>query len=387
MKKYLYLLIIMLCSIFGFGQNVGIGTDNPSEKLEVEGGIKADSLDVQSGVIKNVADPISAQDAATKAYVDLLESTLDSLESRLALLTNAPVAEDDNLIACTIIANINVDLLDSGTPDSDPDGAFRYGNFIEITNVGSSPGSSDNLSKKGRALSINNNGTAEDKTDDYVIYTPELAEIDSFYYVITDLDGLKDTALVVLDVKSGSVQQRLDFGETPIEIYNSDNSLLDSLYGKTYQGGLIAYLNTSTGAGLIAAPEDQSVGAEWGCTGTDIDGLPNVTIDPPSGSGAEVGHGATNTAVILNWCTSSGIAAAICASYDDGTWFLPSTGELNLMYTNLYQAGLGGFAADWYWSSTEYDFNDAWKHYFGVGGQDYTDGKYDYNFVRAVRAF
>ena len=160
--------------------------------------------------------------------------------------------------------------------------------------------------------------------------------------------------------------------------------------GDTHAGGIIFYLDPDGVHGLVAAPSDQSTGAAWGCDGTDISGAPNVTNFPPTGPGADIGWGAVNTAAIVNNCETVDIAARLCDTlvlngYSD--WFLPSAEELNFMYINLHLAGLGGFAACSYWSSTEFDSEFAWFRFFNYGGTHWHLPKTFYMGVRAVRAF
>ena len=68
-------------------------------------------------------------------------------------------------------------------------------------------------------------------------------------------------------------------------------------------------------------------------------------------------------------------------------WRLPTKEELNLMYKNLYKKEIGGFAAVFYWSSSEYSAHSGWGHYFSYGGQKYYFSKYGSLRVRAVRDF
>ncbi|MDA9110684.1 hypothetical protein N9J89_00370 [Bacteroidia bacterium] len=69
-----------------------------------------------------------------------------------------------------------------------------------------------------------------------------------------------------------TIQGRIDEGETPLDIYSSDNCLLYSLYGKVYAGGYIFYFNPSDGSGLVADLKDLPGLYNWGCEGTYIGG-------------------------------------------------------------------------------------------------------------------
>ncbi len=130
---------------------------------------------------------------------------------------------------------------------------------------------------------------------------------------------------------------------------------------------------------LEAAPSDQNTDSNFGCDGVSISGA----------DGTAVGTGEQNTIDIEAGCTTSGIAADICANLSLGgysDWFLPSKDELNLMYENLKVHGVGGFAAIYYWSSSEFNANYAWFQNFFYGNQ-YSNFKGNPGRVRAVRVF
>ena len=74
-------------------------------------------------------------------------------------------------------------------------------------------------------------------------------------------------------------------------------------------------------------------------------------------------------------------AKKACASLGKG-WRLPTRVELLLMYEN--KNVVGGFAYNYYWSSTEYDHSYAWYFTFNYGSA-YNDFKYTTNYVRAVK--
>ena len=101
-----------------------------------------------------------------------------------------------------------------------------------------------------------------------------------------------------------------------------------------------------------------------------------------------MGTGAANTAAIVAGCAEANTAAKIADAYAlNGytDWYLPSKDELNLLYQQ--KTVVGGFAFNYYWSSSEDSSDDAWLQYFYNGLQYYSGNKGSTLPVRAVRAF
>ena len=165
--------------------------------------------------------------------------------------------------------------------------------------------------------------------------------------------------------------------------------------GDFHQGGFVFYIlgpgDTGYVAGethgLVVAMSNVSTYLEWGCYGQNLPNVPDVLTYPPSGLGAEIGDGISNTNAILNDCPSA--PAALAARSLGTDWFLPSINELNQIYINKTTLeGFSGFTvfSDNYWSSTEISNVRARRQNFNDGYQG-SYSKDNAYFVRAVRAF
>jgi hypothetical protein len=140
--------------------------------------------------------------------------------------------------------------------------------------------------------------------------------------------------------------------------------------------------------GLVCAIEDQSSGIQW------YNGEYLIT----DAIGTAITSGIENTTAIIE--EQGGVltdyAAGLASAYSGGgfnNWFLPSQDTLNEMYLNKARInstaianGGSNFSTDYYWTSTESEYNTAWQQRIQDGYQ-YVIDKDKERSVRVVRAF
>jgi Protein of unknown function (DUF1566)/Collagen triple helix repeat (20 copies) len=154
---------------------------------------------------------------------------------------------------------------------------------------------------------------------------------------------------------------------------------IPSTIGTAYGGGKIA-CRTATGGikNLIAATADNSTGAQWSKT---------TSTAVPSPLATSNTNGRSNTLAAYTQNTTATSAIQICYELNQGgyqDWYLPAKDELNCLFQN--KVAIGGFADDYYWSSTEFLASIAWGQDFNDGNQ-FSINKDDSLRVRCVRAF
>ncbi len=169
-------------------------------------------------------------------------------------------------------------------------------------------------------------------------------------------------------------------------------------------GGIIFYDKGYYSNGwryLEVSPSDITTSATTKCVFDCYEATANSDIRA-TGTSTIIGSGKINTEMLVETRKESAYnksedggditsdyAAKKCLDYTYGgydDWFLPSKEELNLIYVNLYKQGLGSFASNGYWSSSESDCKFAWYQDFSNGNQSAIFVE-NYNCVRPIRAF
>jgi uncharacterized repeat protein (TIGR02543 family) len=176
-------------------------------------------------------------------------------------------------------------------------------------------------------------------------------------------------------------------------IYSSDVTLVaqwEVIGGIGPAGGYVFYDNLSyttdsTGVSyryMECAKTDQSAGIRW-------DNGSSTSISSLGLSGG-IGYGRGNTTAIIAVMSTGNYAAQACASLSvngHNDWYLPSIGELDAMYNNLYVTGLGGFSSFSYWSSSKYYLDGVVECKNFANGNDGRTSPSSTLYTRAVRTF
>ncbi|HFL3444631.1 TPA: DUF1566 domain-containing protein, partial [Legionella pneumophila] len=153
-----------------------------------------------------------------------------------------------------------------------------------------------------------------------------------------------------------------------------------TLIAFSYLEGLV--FQESAGSGKVVIDVAQGFNSQWTGAFSNIAGATSL----------DDGVGNTNAIVADTACSSdpNNCAAQRCRNLSVD-WYLPARNELSAVHGALCSnlaipCNFGGFSSAFYWSSSQFDFFNAWFVFF-PSGSDFGGNKLNARPVRCVRAF
>lgn len=152
---------------------------------------------------------------------------------------------------------------------------------------------------------------------------------------------------------------------------------------------------------LVVAPTEATL--YWSSAAVSAGG--KTTTDRETALNDWTGKTSTAAQITHSECNTESYAPGFCASYERvnangqgltaGKWWLPSLGELMMIYANMRKInyalslinGATQLAETWYWSSTEYSATYAWRLLLGYGTASNFTKATGQSRVRPVSAF
>jgi hypothetical protein len=376
----------------------GSGSDGAADNLGNH--TATQDLDMASHAVVNVQDPVNAQDAATKAYVDTLGGRIGCTNGQIlkwngsswSCYNNAvlpPASNEPMTCNSTINGQIALTSLYKTC-------VCRSGTGWVETNDGSTTcvwvlcptrtyETSGTYSCYCDASATTTSGTVWGT--DYYTHDSSLCKAAVHAGEVTTAGGAISYTVIpghssytgstrngVTTSSYGTWSRSIYFGSTPPP--TSESCETGPVGTPCSDGAIYAGTLESTNTRLYAAPADEETGltwnngtSNWTTTGTTslTDGLSN-----------------TNTLMALSDAGAPYKAAAVCRARGSG-WYLPALDELNELFKTKDTVGGYTTTGSYYWSSSEHYSSVARVQRFSDGGQAYGSKSYTHILVRCVR--
>jgi hypothetical protein len=246
---------------------------------------------------------------------------------------SAPNAIDDKAIT-EINTPADIQVLYFGVDDND-----ISLDTLEITSAGSNGAANNNTTAQGGTLSINNNGTPLDFTDDFITYTPPagFTGTDSFDYIITDEENLTDRATVTIDVINcgGNYVELLGTGangSTTSTLNFSDVGSIDSIVCEiVYKGGKPTFTTFTSSTQTVSGVDITAI------NGSSNEGVYRATLNGAASITA-THNNASGVRSFLAYVYRSGGGVDISSKHNRSSIFLF---ENSYSYTEPIPSGTG----------------------------------------------